>query len=276
MKTFNIISLILALAISQFNLKAQSGFDFQKMKEKYERRQPSLDTMSAYPSMKYKEVQATTDDGITIAGWFIPGKRKAGTILMVHGFNMNKSHMLSRAALFSAMGKSVLLIDLRARGESGGEKTSPGNDSSSDILATANFYQRQFKKYGELTLYGFSHGGRAVMYTAGHMDSKTKVILESPPYSMTNSFKRTYGMPNAPNMDDGSLDKALQAMSNNPLLLMIGDNDSAIIESEAKTVLAFSKNSQSQMKVFSKTEHNVMTKENKAEFIKLITLFLEN
>ena len=117
--------------------------------------------------------------------------------------------MLERAALFLEMDMSVLLIDLRARGESGGARTSLGNDSSLDILALSDIYNESFRKYGLLTLYGFSHGGRAVIYTAGLMNNRTPVILESPPYSLTNSFKRTYRIAQVPNMDDASLDMAI-------------------------------------------------------------------
>ena len=86
---------------------------------------PSLDTLAFGPekyNMEYQTVKTLTTDNIEIVSWFIPNKELKGTIIMVHGFDMNKSGMLSRAKFFYDLGYSVLLPDLRARGESGGDK----------------------------------------------------------------------------------------------------------------------------------------------------------
>lgn len=266
---------LLILSFAAFTTKAQQSFDFKKMQARYEKRQPMLDTMAAYPSREYIDVSAKTRDGIEIAGWFIPGKKKKGTVLMVHGFMMNKSHMLARAETFSKAGMSVLLIDLRARGNSGGDKTSTGKDSALDIEAMRTHYYDNYDKFGPLALYGFSHGGRAVIYAAAELDTKEPVILESPPYSLTNSFKRTYKVPSIPDIDGEGLDPFLQKAADTPLLLMIGDKDTAINQEEAQMLIAHSKSQLTQLVQFTNTAHDVHKEENLKKYEKTVFDFLK-
>lgn len=254
------------------------GFDLQKMREKYEKRQPQLDTMVATPQafgMHYEQVEAVTIDDIKIAGWFIPAQKNNGTILMVHGFNMNKSHMLERAKLFSDLDISVLLIDLRARGESGGDKTSTGGASATDILTMAELYYKKYSKFGKLTFYGFSHGGRAVLFAASQSVRQQDLILESPPYSLTESFKRTYRMPQVPNMDEGQgMEEAMTKMVDKNILLLIGDSDPAIIEIEAEELIGYSQASKSKLVIYTATKHHVFTARNLGAFQQEVTSFL--
>ena len=67
-----------------------------------------------------------------LLGWLPAGEARASAV-MVHGFDMNKSHMLSRAKVLLEAGVNVALVDLRARGESGGELTSPGPPAAGDV-----------------------------------------------------------------------------------------------------------------------------------------------
>ena len=124
--------IILVCWFPNLSVWAQQSIDIKKMQARYERRMPMLDSMYNYPDQylgkKYTSLKAKTTDDIDISGWLIKGKKGKGTVLMVHGFMMNKSHMLSRAKTFVEGGISVLLMDLRARGESGGKKTSTGKD----------------------------------------------------------------------------------------------------------------------------------------------------
>lgn len=96
-----------------------------KMRERFEGRHPELDVMKERPSdvaLKYESFTATNPEGTRIAGWWLPAQTPAGSIVMVHGFGQNKSMMLGRAAVLVGAGFNVALIDLRARGESGGDR----------------------------------------------------------------------------------------------------------------------------------------------------------
>ncbi|OUR97728.1 hypothetical protein A9Q86_16075 [Flavobacteriales bacterium 33_180_T64] len=261
------------------NLNAQQTMDLSKMKSSFEKRRPTLDVMSTNPSdynLKYEAFNVTTLDNINISSWFIPNPLKQGTVLMVHGFDMNKSHMLKRASVFYQKGYSVLLLDLRARGESGGDKASTGKKNGLEIAAVYDYYKTNLKNYGAVTLYGFSHGGRAVIFGASKIGSIKKMILESPPYQLGESFKRQYRMPNAPKISEIPINNALASIPNTTILLLIGDTDTAIIESEAETLIKTSANNHSRMVLFNNTAHNVFSKQNMFKYQTIVFNFITN
>ena len=169
----------------------------------------------------------------------------------------------------------MLLIDLRARGESSGAKTSTGISNGLDILAMSELYYSQYSSYGELTFYGFSHGGRGVLFAASESKKEEALILESPPYSLTESFRRTYKMPDFPKMNEQGLTNAMTKLEDRNILLLIGDSDFTIIESEAKELLSYSKSRKSRLVIFVNTGHNVFSDENMDEYKKEINSFFE-
>ena len=267
-----IMSLVFASSIC-----AQNSMDLSKMKSSFEKRRPKLDIMSANPNdynLTYEAFNVTTRDSINIASWFIPNKLKKGTVLMVHGFDMNKSHMLKRASLFHKKGYSIILLDLRARGESGGDKANTGSKNAIEVAEVYNYYKNNFANYGDITLYGFSHGGRAVIFGASMIAKVEKIILESPPYQLGESFKRQYRMPNAPKISEAPINDALTNISNYPLLLLIGDSDTAIIESEAANLVEYSSNVNSKLVIFENTAHNVFSDKNITKYQNVVFEFI--
>ncbi len=272
-----IFILCIGSLLSASRLDAQQSMNLEKMKSRYENRIPKLDGMSANPNdfnLTYEAFNVTTTDSINIASWFIPNKLKKGTILMVHGFNMNKSHMLKRASLFYTKGYSVILLDLRARGESGGDKASTGKKNGLEIEAVYAYYKSHFDAYGEVTLYGFSHGGRAIIFGASLIGESNKVILESPPYQLGESFKRQYRMPTAPLISEAAIDQALTRISKSPMLVLLGDTDSAIIETEATTLIEHSHNENSKVVLFNNTAHNVFSTPNLIQYEEVVFEFI--
>lgn len=276
-KRDSIVLIISMLFLS--NIWAQNPMDLSKMKSSFEKRRPKLDIMNATPddfNLNYETFNVTTKDSINIASWFIPNKLKKGTIIMVHGFDMNKSHMLKRASLFHKKGYSLILLDLRARGESGGNKASTGKKNGLEVSEVYHYYKNNFDNYGEVTLYGFSHGGRAVIFGASLIGDMKTVILESPPYLLGESFKRQYKMPYAPKISETPINIALTKISNTPILLLLGDSDTAIIETEATTLIKHSDNKSSKVVLFGNTAHNVFSNKNLSQYEKVVFDFISN
>ncbi len=85
-------------------------------------------TLSMTPTsvgMEYQDVFIETADGVTLHGWFIPG-RSSRVLLFFHGNAGNVSHRLDSIRLFRDLGLSVLIIDYRGYGQSGGKTTEKG------------------------------------------------------------------------------------------------------------------------------------------------------
>lgn len=70
--------------------------------------------------MTYEPVSLTTQDGLTLRGWYIPGTNRAAVIAL-HGLNGNRTHVVYHAKTLNQVGFGVLALDMRAQGESEGE-----------------------------------------------------------------------------------------------------------------------------------------------------------
>ena len=266
----------LYLLISGLSLFIQSfaQTDFNKLQQEYISRKLFLDTMHSFPAVPYDSLKVTSEKGITISFWWMPQEKNKGTVLLVHGFLMNKSHMLSRAKIYYDLGYNVIVMDLRARGQSGGDSATSGPDVRSDVIAVMDYYSNNLKEYGPLILVGYSHGARAIVFAAEKKAVNVKaIILESIPYSLAESFKRTYKF-TPPPIPEGNIPEAFHAVSRIPILLMIGDTDTAIIPEEAGAIKEAYKNSLSQLVIFKGAGHDLTIEKYRSLYTDSIKAFL--
>ena len=121
-------------------------------------------------------VQFSSGSGTTIHGWFIPGKKGAGAIILMHGVRGNRLNMLDRARFLSQAGYSILLFDFQAHGESTGEHITFGYLESMDAQAAVGFLRANApdEKIGVI---GVSMGGAAVLLANSPLDVDG-VVLE--------------------------------------------------------------------------------------------------
>jgi len=75
--------------------------------------------------MDFEDVSIETTDGVTLHGWFIAGQ-SSRVLLFFHGNAGNISHRLDSIRQFRNLGLSVLIIDYRGYGQSGGKTTESG------------------------------------------------------------------------------------------------------------------------------------------------------
>jgi pimeloyl-ACP methyl ester carboxylesterase len=194
---------------------------------------------------------------------------------MVHGDGGNKSTMLGRAAILVQEAVNVAVIDLRAVGESGGNRRDIGPGSALDVLAAVNALvssgrQNQLPLVG----YGLSQGARAIIFAAAQSSIFSAVVAEAPPYSLRASLKRITGLPWVPAMPEGDLPGAFASMSSLPIELLIGDADPEISESQARSLLSRNRNPGSGIVVFANTGHGVFRDSNVPAYRRSIAAFL--
>jgi len=75
--------------------------------------------------LAHEEVIVETADDVSVHGWFIPGRSRR-VLLFFHGNAGNISHRLDSIRQFHDLGLSVLIVDYRGYGESGGRTTEAG------------------------------------------------------------------------------------------------------------------------------------------------------
>ncbi|MBN1318374.1 MAG: alpha/beta hydrolase [Anaerolineales bacterium] len=113
--------------------------------------------------LAYEDVSFMTEDGITLKGWYIPSGNEAAVILS-HGIGGNRLSMLEQGAFLAENDFGVLLVDLRAHGESGGDRVSFGG---ADIIAALDYLQtRDDVDPGRIGALGVSLGALVTIQAA--------------------------------------------------------------------------------------------------------------
>jgi alpha-beta hydrolase superfamily lysophospholipase len=122
-----------------------------------------------------RKIQFESRSGATIHGWFIPGKKNAGAIILMHGVRADRLSMLDRARFLSKAGFSVLLFDFQAHGESSGEHITFGYLESRDAQAAVDFL-RSNAPGEKIGVIGVSMGGAATLLASPPLDVNALVL----------------------------------------------------------------------------------------------------
>lgn len=115
--------------------------------------------------------------GVDLAGWSVAGKPGAGAVLLLHGVRSNRLQMLGRARFLARQGYSVLLLDLQAHGESGGDHITFGAREADGVTAALGWLRSRYP--GErIGVIGVSLGAASLVLAHPH-PAPDAVVLES-------------------------------------------------------------------------------------------------
>jgi len=117
--------------------------------------------------MVFEVVSVTTEDGLKLYGWYIPGENGA-TIMIQHGTPGGRQDGLYEADILNEAGYGVLMGSFRAHDECEGELISFGYHEQKDIAAWHQYLlSREDVDPKAIGLYGESMGGgTSILYTA--------------------------------------------------------------------------------------------------------------
>jgi len=147
--------------------------------------------------LSYEDVRIRTEDGETLAGWFLPAPAQAAslpaagrTLLFLHGNAGNISHRLDSLDYFHRLGFAILIIDYRGYGHSTGKPSVQG--TLKDAKAAWNWLLATRKVGPEaVVVFGRSLGGAVAAGLAGEV-SPGALIMESSFTSLYDVGKRLY------------------------------------------------------------------------------------
>ena len=137
--------------------------------------------------LAYEDVQFPAQDGVRIAGWFVPAPadstRKGATIVIVHGWLWNRLGMLADDFLSDLLGSGpvdllrlayalhrhgyhVLMYDVRNHGESASAPpVSFGQEEAKDLLGALGYLNgRSDIDPARIGVIGFSMGANGLLY----------------------------------------------------------------------------------------------------------------
>jgi fermentation-respiration switch protein FrsA (DUF1100 family) len=79
-------------------------------------------------------------DGTPLAAWFVAAeKTPAPAVILLHGWGRSKAEQLPKADFLRRAGYTVLLLDFRNRGESGGDAVTMGAHEPLDVRAAVDY-----------------------------------------------------------------------------------------------------------------------------------------
>jgi len=107
-------------------------------------------------------IRLESESGVTIVGWHLRSLEQRGVVVLAHPYRGSRLAMLNRARLLYNAGYSIVMFDLRAHGETGGDRTTIGHLERLDVQASVK-YARQHHPQEPLGIVGFSMGGAATL-----------------------------------------------------------------------------------------------------------------
>ena len=129
-------------------------------------------------TLSAEDVTIRAADGVGLAAWLIarPG---APAVILLHGYPAEKADMLPLASALAPR-FTVLLVDLRYFGKSGGRVTTLGFRERDDLRRAVNFLQdRGITRVG---VFGFSLGGAVALLTAAE-DPRIRAVAAYAPFA---------------------------------------------------------------------------------------------
>jgi alpha-beta hydrolase superfamily lysophospholipase len=102
-------------------------------------RRTQADAMLARTGARKADFTVHADDGIELRGWkIVPSSPNGDWVLLFHGVSDNRTGDLGHAEFLLRHGYSVVMMDSRAHGESGGQMATYGWKERYDTVAISN------------------------------------------------------------------------------------------------------------------------------------------
>ena len=130
-----------------------------------------------------ESVTITSDDGVRLAGWLVP-RAGAPAIVLLHGYPADKADLLPIAAALAPR-FTVLLLDQRYFGQSGGRATTIGFRECGDLRRAIDFLAA--RGFGPVGVFGLSLGG-AVALLAAAEEPRIRAVAAYAPFADLRSL----------------------------------------------------------------------------------------
>ena len=157
--------------------------------------------LSEIPTFLYSTIILKTKEDIPIEAWYAKTDSiSRGTVILIHGLTGNKGMVIDEAVAFRNLGYHVMLVDLRAHGNSGGQATTMGYKEAEEVALAYNFVSQSGEK--NIILWGASMGAVSVMKAVSDYQLQPSgIIIEMPFLSLqthTESKAPYLGFPRQP------------------------------------------------------------------------------
>jgi alpha-beta hydrolase superfamily lysophospholipase len=146
--------------------------------------EPAWEGAPATPAdigLDYEDVKFTTDDGVTLSGWYIPAARDTRTaVVVLHGFSGNRLPELAAFVPWLQERHHVLQFDFRGHGSSGPAAVTLGSHERRDVAAAVRFLES--RGLGPIALFGISMGASTAIIAAP--DLPVAAVVADAPFAV--------------------------------------------------------------------------------------------
>jgi pimeloyl-ACP methyl ester carboxylesterase len=137
------------------------------------------------PVLSWGQVESfrlRTTDGQELGAWFVPGRSQASgplpAVVLLHGDGGNRQACLPQAELLAGVGCPVLLVTLRAHGDSTGTFNDFGYSARHDVTAAVAWLEQKLPGR-PIVVWGASLGAAAAVFAEGELGERVRgLILE--------------------------------------------------------------------------------------------------
>ena len=89
-----------------------------------------------------QEIRLTTVDGEELGAWFFPGRTDRVAVVLLHGNGATRSACLDQAEWLVAANHPVMMVTLRAHGDSTGDRNDFGYSARHDVVAAVEWLEK--------------------------------------------------------------------------------------------------------------------------------------
>ena len=116
----------------------------------------------------YEHAEVSSTDGIRLRSWWVPAGDSSRAVVLVPGWGGYKfeDHLLQTLLVYHDAGYGVLMLDLRAQGESRGTRRTLGYREVRDVRGALAWLRNRGYAPGQTILHGWSMGGATVLRAA--------------------------------------------------------------------------------------------------------------
>ncbi len=205
---------------------------------------------------KFEPLRLATADGEELGAWYLPGAKRQPVVLLLHGNGGSRSSCLTQAEICASAGYGLLMLTMRAHGDSTGTFNDIGWSAQKDVLA-ARAWLKKIDPERPVVVWGQSLGSAAAVFAAKDLDSTVAgYILECPYQNLAMAVRSRTRRALPPPLDSvaylglwavapvflGDLSRysPLQAVPNIPepvpVLILTGSADSRALPAEAQAL----------------------------------------
>jgi alpha-beta hydrolase superfamily lysophospholipase len=139
-----------------------------------------------------EDFSVTASDGVKLRGWKVYAHNPNGDwVLLFHGVSDNRTGVVGHAEFLLRHGYSVVMMDSRAHGESGGDMVTYGWKERYDVVAIAKaLYASEHVRH--LAALGVSMGA-AIALQAAAVEPRIEAVVAESPFADLREVSYDYG-----------------------------------------------------------------------------------